>query len=145
MNRWDHRKPPGCQLRRTERRGSVKTGKEIHTDVAVLTVAEPLMWRPDVELFLGIIRGLVQDGLVKVVLDLSEVKVLPSAMLGAIAVSQRTLWDAGGEMRLAGGTKRVERTLGVTRLDDVFRSLETVDRAIESFRHEPPMQLAALA
>ena len=123
----------------------MKFGKEIHTDVAVLTVAETLMRHPDVELFLGVITGLVRDGLTTVVLDLSEVKVLASPMLGAMAVSQRILWDAGGDMRLAGVTKRVEKTLGFTRLDDVFRSIETVDRAIESFRHEPPMQLAALA
>lgn len=123
----------------------MKFGKEIHTDVAVLTVAETLMRHPDVELFLGVITGLVRDDLTTVVLDLSEVKVLASPMLGAMAVSQRILWDAGGDMRLAGVTKRVEKTLGFTRLDDVFRSIETVDRAIESFRHEPPMQLAALA
>ncbi len=112
----------------------MKFGKEIHTDVAVLTVAETLMRHPDVELFLGVITGLVRDGLTTVVLDLSEVKVLASPMLGAMAVSQRILWDAGGDMRLAGVTKRVEKTLGFTRLDDVFRSIETVDRAIESFR-----------
>ena len=123
----------------------MKIGKQIHTDVAVLTVAKPLMRRSDLVLFLGIIRGLVRDGWTKVVLDLSKVKVLASAMLGAMAGSQRILWDAGGEMRLAGVTKRVKKTLGVTGVDDVFRSLETVDRAIESFRHEPPMPLAALA
>jgi len=109
----------------------VKFGKEIHTDVAVLTVAETLMRHPDVELFLGVITGLVRDGLTTVVLDLSEVKVLASPMLGAMAVSQRILWDAGGDMRLAGVTKRVEKTLGFTGLDDVFRSIETVDRAVE--------------
>ena len=121
----------------------MKFGKEKYTDVGVMTVAEHLMRRPDVELFLGVIIGLVRDGVTTVVLDLSDVKVLASPMLGAMAVSQRILWDAGGEMRLAGVTKRVEKTLGFTGLDDVFRSIETVDRAIESIRHEPTMQLAA--
>ena len=113
---------------------------DIRDDVAVLTMSGRLMNGPDVAPFHEKIKALAEEGIVNVVVDFSKVRWFGSAMLGVMTASYTTLRNAGGELRLTGvlDNRKIHGILVVTRLNSIFRTLETVDRAVASFKTQPP-------
>jgi len=110
----------------------------IRNDVVILTITGNLMSGPDVAPFHDHIKRLVNDNLVRVIVDFSSVKWFGSSMLGVLTASLTTLRSAGGDLRLTGITKKIESILMVTQLAHIFRTVETVDRAVASFTTQPP-------
>ena len=111
----------------------MRIDEQIRKDVAVLSVSKVLTTEPDVAPFHDRVESLVRDDIRKVVVDFSQVRWFGSAMLGALIASLATLRNAGGDLRLAGLTERMDGILAVTHLAGIFRTLDTVDRAVASF------------
>ena len=103
-------------------------------DVAVLKVSGHLMSRPQVVAFHGHVKRLVDDQVVHLVVDFSEVAWLGSAMLGILTASLVTLRKAGGDLRLTGLNHTTSHALAVTHLHDVFRVFEHVEHAVASYQ-----------
>ena len=112
--------------------------EEIREDVAILSVTGALMSGPEVAPFQDHIKRLVKDGIKNVVVDFSKVKWFGSSMLGVLTASLTTLRSEGGDLRLTGVTKKIESIMMVTRLAGIFRTLDSVDRAVASFKTQPP-------
>ena len=115
----------------------MKIKEEIRGDVAVLTVSGTLMSGPEVGPFHDHIKKLVADGLSQVVVDFSKVKWFGSSMLGVMTASLSTTRNAGGDLLLTGVTKKIESILIVTQLASIFKIVETVDRAVASYKTQP--------
>ncbi len=107
--------------------------EEFRDNVAVLQVSGP-----DVAPFHDRIKGLIEEGTANLVVDFSKVKWFGSAMLGVLIASLTTVRNAGGDLRLTGITEKIDSILMVTQLAGIFRSLDTVDRAVASYRTQPP-------
>lgn len=107
--------------------------EEIRDDVAILRVSGTLMSGPEVQPFHQHIRRLVLDGITKVVVDFSKVKWFGSSMLGVLTASVASVRKEGGDLRLTGVTQKIESILMVTKLASIFRTLDSVDRAVASF------------
>ena len=116
----------------------MKISEEIREDVAVLTVTGALMSGPEVAEFHDHVKRLVKDGICRMVVDFSKVKWFGSSMLGVMTASLTTVRHEGGDMRLTGITRKIESILMVTQLAGIFRTLDTVDRAVASFKTQPP-------
>ena len=116
----------------------MKIDEEIRDNVAILSVSGALMSGPEVSEFHEHIKRLVKDGIVNVVADFSKVKWFGSSMLGVMTASLTTARNAGGDIRLTGITKKIESILMVTQLAGIFRTLDTVDRAVASYQTQPP-------
>jgi anti-sigma B factor antagonist len=116
----------------------LKIDENVREDVAVLSVSGALMSGPEVSEFHEHIKRLVKDGIVNVVADFSKVKWFGSSMLGVMTASLTTLRNEGGDLRLTGITKKIESILMVTQLASIFRTIDNVDRAIASFKTQPP-------
>lgn len=109
--------------------------EKIRDDVAVLTILDKaLMAGQDATLLHERVKSLVKGGIRKVVVDFSGVKWFGSPMLGTLVASLTTLRNAGGDLRLAGVTERIHNVMKATRLAGVFKMLDTVDRAVASFK-----------
>jgi len=121
----------------------MKIREEIQIDVAVLTVSGPLMSGPDVSPFHDHIKKLALDGIKNVVVDFSKVKWFGSSMLGVLTASLSSLRNEGGDLRITGITKKIESILMVTQLSGIFRTLDSVDRAVSSFKTQPPESVTA--
>jgi anti-sigma B factor antagonist len=117
-----------------DKEGAMHIDEQIRDDVAVLTVSKAVATGPDVAPFHDQVKGLVRDGIRKVVVDFSQVRWCGSAMLGTLVASLTTLRNAGGDLRLAGLTERMDSILAVTYLAGIFKTLDTVDRAVASFQ-----------
>ena len=118
--------------------GGLKIDEEIRNGVAILSVSGALMSGPEVSEVHEHIKRLVKDGIVNVVADFSKVKWFGSSMLGVMTASLTTLRNEGGDLRLTGITKKIESILMVTQLASIFRTIDSVDRAVASFKTQPP-------
>lgn len=116
----------------------MRIDEKIEGKVGVLTIHGALMSGPEVASFHDHVKRLVLDGITHIVVDFSHVKWFGSAMLGVMSAALASTRKEGGDIRLTGVTKKIESILMVTRLASVFRTLETVDRAVASFETQPP-------
>ena len=79
------------------------------------------------------VDGLVKQGRVNVVLDMTDVTRMDSAGIGMLVGKYMTVKNRGGILRLLHLTDRTSRLLHVTRLETVFEIFEDEDGALQSF------------
>lgn len=108
--------------------------EKMHGDVAVVALRGNLMGEPDTTEVRDKIYNLLQDDVKKVVLDLGKVKWINSSGLGALIAAMTSVKNKGGDLRLANVTEKVESVFMITQLIKVFKTYETVDRAVASFK-----------
>jgi anti-sigma B factor antagonist len=107
-------------------------------DVVVLELKGNLMGDPETTELREKIRSLVSDGFQKVVLDIAKLKWVNSSGLGALISSLATVNNGGGDMRIANVTEKINSLFMITQLIKVFKSFDSVDRAVASFLVDPP-------
>jgi len=79
------------------------------------------------------LHKLIDEGKKNVVVDLSKVKFMNSSGLGMLIGALTTMKNAGGDLRIANATKKIESLLMITKLITVFHHYKSVDEAAESF------------
>jgi anti-anti-sigma factor len=121
----------------------MRIDEAIHGKVAVLTIHGALMSGPEVGAFHDHVKRLVQDGIASVVVNFENVKWFGSSMLGVMTAALASARKEGGDVRPTGVTKKIESILMVTKLAAVFKTIDTVDRAVASFETQPPEPVEA--
>jgi anti-sigma B factor antagonist len=106
--------------------------KELN-DVVVIEVKGNMMGGPDSQKFRDLLHKLVDEGKNKVVVDLKNVKFINSVGLGTLISGLTTMRNAGGDLKIANPTEKIESLLMITKLIKVFESYSSVDEAVESF------------
>lgn len=79
------------------------------------------------------VRSLLQQGRLKILVDLGGVAYLDSAGLGELVASYVTAKNKGGSLKLLGLTKRLNDLLTITKLTTVFESFDSEADGIASF------------
>ena len=110
----------------------MKIKEKIDNQVAVLTLSGKMMGGPETTALHDHIRSLMGDNISKVVIDLGGVKWINSSGLGVLMAAMTTLKNAGGQMKLANVTEKVESLLMITQLMRIFDTYESVDRAVSA-------------
>ncbi|MBM4160283.1 MAG: STAS domain-containing protein [Ignavibacteria bacterium] len=108
--------------------------EKMQGDVAILSIKGNLMGEPDSTDVRDKVYSLLEEGFNKIVLDLGQVKWVNSSGLGTLIAVMTSIKNKGGEMRLARVTDKVESLFAITQLIKVFKTYETVDRAVASFK-----------
>lgn len=103
-------------------------------DVAIVALKGNLMGEPDTTEVREKVYSLLQDEVKKIVIDLGKVKWINSSGLGSLIAAMTSVKNKGGDMRLANITEKVESVFMITQLIKVFKTYETVDRAVASFK-----------
>ena len=83
------------------------------------------------------INQLVNDGRLKIVLDMGHVTRLDSAGIGMLASKYLTACRKGGSVKLLHVTPHSRYLLEITRLSSVLEIFESEDEVIRSFGVEP--------
>ena len=81
----------------------------------------------------GLVDRLVDEGSVRLVLDLTEVSFMDSSGLGAVIAGLKKTRQAGGDLRLAGAGEQVLTVMRLTNLDRVLRPHESVQDAVRDW------------
>jgi len=110
----------------------MKIKEKIENHVAVLSLSGKMMGGPETTALHDHIRGLLNDGIKNVVIDLGGVKWINSSGLGVLMAAMTTLKNAEGQMKLANITEKVESLLMITQLMRIFQTYDSVDRAVSA-------------
>ncbi len=108
--------------------------EQMHGDVAVIALKGKLMGGPETLAIHDKVKELVGKKINKVVIDLGQVKWMNSSGLGALMGSITTLRNAGGELKLARVTQKVQSLFMITKLITIFETFDSVEEAVSSFK-----------
>ncbi len=82
------------------------------------------------------LHELIEDDKTNVVADLGKVKFMNSSGLGMLIGGLTTMRKAGGDLRIANATDKIESLLVITKLITVFKHFKSLDKAIESYSNQ---------
>ena len=68
-----------------------------------------------------------------ILVDLADVKFMNSSGLGMMIGGLTTMKKAGGNLKLARVTEKIESLLIITKLITIFESFDSTDAAVKSF------------
>ncbi len=102
-------------------------------NVTVLTLEGDVMGGPEALQLNETINQLLDQGVTRLVLDLSGVERMNSSGLGIMINALGNFKQNGGNLKLAALNPRISHLLKVTRLTAIFEVYDTVDAAIASF------------
>ncbi len=80
------------------------------------------------------IRGLVEQGKKKILLNLGGVKNIDSSGIGELIANYTTISRDGGQLKLLNLTEKIQNLLVITKLLTVFDSYDNEADALNSFK-----------
>ena len=101
--------------------------------VTVIALEGSVLGGPDATVLNETLHKLVEKNKKKVLLDLSGVQTMNSSGLSMLIAALTTMRNAGGDLKLAAASKKIESLLVITKLSTVFEVHPTVKKAITSF------------
>ncbi|NOX36900.1 MAG: STAS domain-containing protein [Calditrichaeota bacterium] len=121
----------------------MKIKEKIEGDIAVLTISGNMMGGPETTALHDKVKSLIADGIKRVVIDLKGVKWINSSGLGTLMACMSSLKNAGGKLKLASVTDKVQSVLMITKLIQIFETYENAERAVASFVEEERLGTAS--
>jgi anti-sigma B factor antagonist len=131
---WERaEQPPPVTRAIADEEATLKIKERTKDDVTVLDISGKIMGGEDFELFNSTIKGLIAQGKVDIILNLSKVKWINSTGLGLLVSAYTTLVKNGGRMKIAEVSDRIDNILHVTQLELIFETFEKEEEALASF------------
>lgn len=109
----------------------IKTSEKY--SAVVIELKGNVMGGPDSEEFSKLLHSLVDDGKKNIVVNLGSVKFMNSSGLGMLISGFTTVKNAGGSLKLANATDKINSLLVITKLITIFENFNSVDEAVNSF------------
>ncbi len=107
--------------------------KEKYADILVEVVNLTRATLKEAEEFKLTLSQDIEEGVKKIVVDISQCEFIDSTFLGALVVSLKKITGLGGDLRLVGFQPAVHSMFELTRMYRVFESYKTKEEAIQSF------------
>ncbi len=79
------------------------------------------------------LHELIEEDKTNIVADLGKVKFMNSSGLGMLIGGLTTMRKAGGDLRIANASDKIESLLVITKLVTVFKHFRSTEEAIESY------------
>lgn len=103
-------------------------------DVSILDLSGSIRMGDGAIALRNAIRGLIEQGNKKILLNLAAVKNVDSSGIGELIASYTTLSRDGGQLKLLSLTEKIRDLLVITKLLTVFDSFEAEAEALESYK-----------
>ena len=113
----------------------MKLSDREQSGVVILEPKGKIMGGPDASLLHDKLHEYIDQGSRNVVIDLSKVDWMNSTGLGILISGYTTLRNHDGVLKLANVTDKIQSLLTITKLVSIFEAFDSVDEAVESFRH----------
>ncbi|KAB2908222.1 MAG: STAS domain-containing protein [Ignavibacteriales bacterium] len=102
-------------------------------DVTVVGVGLVRATLSNAEEFKNLLLQHIDNGVTKLVVDLSECEFIDSTFLGALVVSFKRITQANGDIKLVGFQPAVQSMFELTRMYRIFEAFKTTGEAVKSF------------
>ncbi|MBI4546488.1 MAG: STAS domain-containing protein [Ignavibacteriae bacterium] len=109
------------------------SSKEVDS-ITVIALEGSVLGGPDATALNDELHKLVEKGKKNVLLDLSNVQTMNSSGLSMLIGALQTMKNVGGQLKLAGASKKIESLLVITKLSTVFELYPTMKKALASFK-----------
>jgi anti-anti-sigma factor len=106
--------------------------KTQHENVTIITLVGDLDAMTANEALQGI-NSALESGFSNLVIDLDQVEFLSSAGMRTLLSSLQGARQKGGDLRLAGGSNNIRRTLDFSGFTKIMKSYATTAEAVESY------------
>ena len=101
--------------------------------ITIIELVGSVLGGPDATALNETLHKLVERGKKKVLLDLSGVQTMNSSGLSMLIGALQTVRNAGGELKIASASEKIESLLVITKLTTVFELHPTIKKALGSF------------
>jgi len=105
----------------------------VQDDITILTLSGKMMNGPESIHLHPYVKGLIEKGQTKIVVDMGRVKWFSSTGLGSLLASYTSLRNVGGDLRIARPTRKIYSVFMATQLIRVFESFDSVEEAVGSY------------
>ena len=102
--------------------------------VTVVSLEGSVLGGPDATALNDTLHKLTEKHKKNIVVDLSGVQSMNSSGLSMLITALATVKNAGGDLKLAAASKKIESLLVITKLSTVFELHPTAKKAIASFQ-----------
>jgi anti-sigma B factor antagonist len=104
-------------------------------DVSILDLKGRLVLDDGDDLLRDRINDLVNEGRLKIVVNLHDVTYVDSCGVGVLIAKYVSVRKKGGDVKLLNLTARSQRVMEISKLLTVFETFDSEDRALASFIH----------
>ena len=104
-----------------------------HKKVVIFELKGKIMGGPDATTFQDTLKEHIARDRKRFIIDLHKVDWMNSSGLGIMISGLTTIRNAGGELKLARVSDKIESLLMITKLITVFETYETLEDALMSF------------
>ncbi len=101
--------------------------------ITIIELEGSVLGGPDATALNEVLHKLVEKRKKRILLDLSAVQTMNSSGLSMLIGALTTVRNAGGELKIAAASKKIESLLVITKLSTVFEMFPSVKTAIDSF------------
>jgi len=108
------------------------TTKEID-GITIVELDGNVLGGPDATALNDSLHKFIEKKKKKVVVDLSGVQTMNSSGLSMLINGLTAMRNAGGDLKIAAASKKIESLLVITKLTTVFELFPTVKKAVSSF------------
>lgn len=106
-------------------------------NVDVVDVCGRLIFGPETDALRAEVKRIIEEsGEVSIVLNLNDVVYVDSGGIGTLVGLFTSARNAGGDIKLASPTERVQHVLEITRLLPILGVYESESEALEAFKHK---------
>jgi anti-sigma B factor antagonist len=99
----------------------------------VIELKGNVMGGPEAQEFHNLLKESLGKGKKNIVVDLASVKFMNSSGLGMLISGFTSVKNAGGALKLANATEKINSLLVITKLITIFDHYESVEEAVNSF------------
>lgn len=111
----------------------MKLTRKSQNSITIISLDGDVMGGPEAVKLNEEINRLLDEGTLKVIIDLGRVNRMNSSGLGILINALTTYKQNGGNLKLANPTPIVKNLLDITRLKDIFEIYGSLESALESF------------
>ncbi len=104
--------------------------QELAPATAVISLEGSVMRGPEGERIETVLNGLLDQGMRRIVFDMSGIKRIDSTGIGRFIYCLNKVQESGGNLWMAGAQGYVRECFRVTRLDTIFQFCATVEDAL---------------
>jgi len=104
-----------------------------HDKVVIFELKGKIMGGPDAAVFHNTLKEHIAAGRRRFIIDLAKVDWMNSSGLGILISGLTTIRNAGGELKLAKVSDKIESLLMITKLITVFETYSALEDALMSF------------
>jgi anti-sigma B factor antagonist len=105
-------------------------------DITVLDLSGEITLDDGDLVFRRRVHSLLEEGRIKILLNLAGVTKIDSAGVGMLAAKLKTVREKHGDVKLVSLTSRSSRLFGMMKILTVFEAFEAEDAAIRSFAYD---------